>query len=594
MKEIRNIGKPLEIRSAEDGTPSRHVEGYAIVFNSLSEDLGGFREIIQPSAVEGLVEASDVLCVLNHDQSRGVLARSRNGTGSLVLTVDEMGLKYSFEAPNTALGDEVLEGIRRGDISASSFAFQLGEDEWSEDVDGQFIRTIKSIRALFDVSPVYNPAYSATSVVCDMRGLEALKAEIEKRNQKECEEKAEEEEEIQTEEPKEEDENREGCQSEKEENREDEPTQEDEQREEPQEEEKENTDEEEQPKSEDKEDNKRYNVTMNKNKFSIVNAINSVINNRSLDDANLAVVTKGREQMQRSGITPEGTIVLPYNPTNEDEFRAAPNGLMATPDNNTVGSEAVATDLWNITEALRNRLVLAQAGAQILTLSSNVDIPVYDGSNVGWEGEIDEAKNGAGNFSKVSLAPKRLTGYVDISKQLLLQATDDVENLIRKDLINAIAEKFEATVLGDGAGSPTVPAGMFNGVVAESADLEFVDLVEMEAELEGKNIYGDYKYVVNPSAKAILRATKKDAGSGLFLMENGEILGQPTFSTNGVVKNGVIIGKWDEMFIGQFGALDLVVDPYTKATSGQIRIVVNMYINYVIRRADAFVKKILA
>lgn len=593
MKEIRNISRPLEIRSTEDGKPSRHVEGYAIVFNSLSEDLGGFREIIQPSAVEGLIERSDVLCVLNHDQSRGVLGRSRNGVGSLTLTVDEIGLKYSFDAPNTALGDEVLESIRRNEIFASSFAFSLGEDEWSEDTDGQYIRTIKSIGNLYDVSPVYNPAYGATSVVCDMRGLDALKAEIEKRNQEEAEKKAEEEEEPKTEEPQEEDENREGCQSDKEENREEEPTKEDE----PQEEEKENTDEEEQPKSEEKEDkdkDKRYNVTMNKNKFSIVNAINSVINNRSLDDANLAVINQGREQMQRSGITPEGSIVLPFNPTNEDEFRAAPNGLMATPANNTVGAEAVATDLWNITEALRNRLVLAQAGAQILTLSSNVDIPCYDGSTVGWEGEIDAAQNGAGNFSKVSLTPKRLTGYVDISKQLLLQATDDVEALIRRDLINALAEKFESTVLGDGAGSATVPAGIFNGVVAESADLEFVDLVEMEAELEGKNIYGEYKYVVNPSAKAILRSTKKDAGSGLFLMEDGEILGQPTFSTNGVVKNGVVLGKWDEMFIGNWGSLDILVDPYTKSTSGQIRIVANLYCNYVIRRPDAFVKKILA
>ena len=110
MKEIRN--NHLEIRAI---TPeSRQVEGYALVFNSESNDLGGFKEIIDSRALEGVIANSDVLCLLNHNEDKGVLARCNKGNGSLELTIDDKGLKYAFEAPNTALGDELLEGLRRG------------------------------------------------------------------------------------------------------------------------------------------------------------------------------------------------------------------------------------------------------------------------------------------------------------------------------------------------------------------------------------------------------------------------------------------------------------------------------------------------
>lgn len=170
MKEVRNTIQELRAIAPE----SREVEGYAIVFNSESNDLGGFREVIEPRALEGVIEKSDILCLLNHNEDKGVLARSNKGIGSLVLEVDEKGLKYAFEAPNTALGDELLEGLRRGDITASSFAFTVGNDAWTKREDGTYLRTITNIRELFDVSPVYRPAYDATSV--DTRGLDEAKA----------------------------------------------------------------------------------------------------------------------------------------------------------------------------------------------------------------------------------------------------------------------------------------------------------------------------------------------------------------------------------------------------------------------------------
>ena len=173
MKEIRNINEPIT-RSGED---SRRVEGYALVFGCDSVDLGGFTERIAPGSLDGVLERSDVLCLLNHNEGRGVLARWRMGEGSLELDVDEKGLRYAFDAPATALGDELLEGLRRGDISASSFAFTVEDDQWAKTGDGQYIRTIKRFGELFDVSPVYRPAYNDTSVKANTRGLETLKEE---------------------------------------------------------------------------------------------------------------------------------------------------------------------------------------------------------------------------------------------------------------------------------------------------------------------------------------------------------------------------------------------------------------------------------
>lgn len=182
-KLIRNIGN-IEVRSLEDGAESRTVQGYAVVFESESEDLG-FIEVIKRGAItQELVDSCDIFAKFNHDDNK-VLARSNRGKGSLKLTVDEVGLKYEFEAPHTDLGDSLLENIRRGEIYQSSFAFALSNDDknaqkW-EKRNGKLYRTINNIAYLFDVSPVWQPAYSATT--CDKRSMDELNA-IKEREQK--------------------------------------------------------------------------------------------------------------------------------------------------------------------------------------------------------------------------------------------------------------------------------------------------------------------------------------------------------------------------------------------------------------------------
>ena len=179
-KEIRNTS--FQVQVTGENEEKRTVEGYALLFDTPSDGLS-FTEVIQRGALDGVLAKSDVFALLNHDQRRGILARSQNGQGSLTLSVDSKGLKYRFEAPKTVLGDELIENIRWGEIKESSFCFDVEKDTWERQKDGNWKRTIEKIGSLYDVSPVYNGAYSKTSVY--MRGKELAEEELRKKNQEE-------------------------------------------------------------------------------------------------------------------------------------------------------------------------------------------------------------------------------------------------------------------------------------------------------------------------------------------------------------------------------------------------------------------------
>lgn len=173
-QEYRNI-ESLQLKPE-----TRTVSGYAVVFNSDSENIG-FIERIHPNAItEETINNSDVLAKFNHDDSK-VLARSNKGKGSLKLTVDTRGVAYEFESPKTALGDELLEYLTRGDITASSFAFTIpkedGAEKWSKR-DGRIYRDIYKIDRLYDISPVFQPAYSETTCSKRFQEVQNLSDEI--------------------------------------------------------------------------------------------------------------------------------------------------------------------------------------------------------------------------------------------------------------------------------------------------------------------------------------------------------------------------------------------------------------------------------
>lgn len=190
-KKMEIIRRNIEIRAAED---SRLIEGVAVVFNSWSRDLGGFTEIIRSGAIsQELIDNSDVIANINHDDNL-MVARWKRGEGTLNLELKEDGLHFSYEAPETERGNQLLWDIRHKNITECSFAFSLPMSDtaqrWYRD-GGELKREIFEIGGLYDVSVVNTAAYPATSVANrEQIDIEAIKRSL---DEEEAAQKAEEE-----------------------------------------------------------------------------------------------------------------------------------------------------------------------------------------------------------------------------------------------------------------------------------------------------------------------------------------------------------------------------------------------------------------
>ncbi len=344
----------------------------------------------------------------------------------------------------------------------------------------------------------------------------------------------------------------------------------------------ENEDEEEETEtpSDNKEEENKKERSMKKQSFSLVKAIRSIANGQQLDELTAAVIAKGNEEARKAGISTQGQIQLP-------ESRAA---ITVSSE----GDDVVATDLFDILMPLRAKNVLVQAGAKFMgNLVGDVQIPVMTASNVTWKGEVANAADGAGAFSHVTLSPKRLTAYIDISKQMLVQDSIDVENAIREDLINAINTKLEATILGNGDGKEggstiVAPLGMLNGVTATTV-ADFEDVCEVESDVEDANVLGECVYVMSNKAKAALRGMIKGTNGTGMVYENGTVDGTKALNTShmGSAKT-YIYGDFSNLAIGNWGGVDITVDPYTQAAAGKVRIVVNAFFDAKKLRDGAF------
>ncbi len=327
--------------------------------------------------------------------------------------------------------------------------------------------------------------------------------------------------------------------------------------------------------------NSKSNIRHMKKNFSLVKAIRSIANNQPLDDVTMAVIKAGQEEARKAGVNAQGQILLP---TEE----------RATVTVAAEGEDVVATDLFDILTPLRAKNVLVNAGARFLgNLVGNVQVPIMTKANVTWEGETASAKDGAPTFSHKTLSPKRITAFIDISKTLIMQDSIGCENAIRNDLVAAINSKLEETLLGNGAGSTTQPAGLFNAITADSV-ADFAAICDKEAEVEDANVLGECVYVMSNKAKSAMRSMLKGTNGTGMVYENGEVDGTKAFNTSNVEGKKYIYGDFSNLAIGSWGGVDLTIDQFTKAADGQIRIVVNMYVDAQVLRPEAFTAGTLA
>jgi len=323
-------------------------------------------------------------------------------------------------------------------------------------------------------------------------------------------------------------------------------------------------------------------------KFSLLKTVRDLANGGKMDGAATDLTILGRQEFRTAGVNPQGSIILP----SYYEKRAGD----ITAGDATQGAEIVQEDKKAILPPLVDKLVFSKAGALFMPgLVGDVSIPTYAGTTVAWKGENAAADDGSGAFSEVTFSPKRLTGYLTVSKTFLAQDGIGAERLLLDNIANAVARKLEATILGKEDLGPTVPQGIgfkLDGTAeldVSDGTITWATVVGLETAVDVSNaLQGNLAYMTNSTGRGMLKTIDKGLSNdtGDFLMsEDNMINGYLCYVTNSIGAaygsgdggNMLVFGNWGDLMIGQWGGYDITVDPYTAAKTNQVIIVINAY-----------------
>ena len=322
--------------------------------------------------------------------------------------------------------------------------------------------------------------------------------------------------------------------------------------------------------------------------FSFLRAINYLSNptDRSAREAAAFEIEASEAAAAKLGRQSRG-ITIP-----QDVLRRDLNVGTASAGGNLVATEL---DAGSFIDLLRNASALDQAGATVLTgLTGNVAIPRQSGAATAyWVAESGSPTESQQTVDQVSLVPRTVAAYTDFSRRLMIQSSIDVENMVRSDLASVIALKIDAAGLY-GTGSNSEPLGLKNTTGIGTVDFAaaaptFAEVVDLESDVATANaLLGTPVYLMNAAMRGNLKTTKKDAGSGIFIMENGEVNGYRGVLSNQVASGDLWFGNFADLIIGYFSGLDLMVDPYTHSTSGTVRVVAMQDCDIAIRHPESF------
>ena len=322
------------------------------------------------------------------------------------------------------------------------------------------------------------------------------------------------------------------------------------------------------------------------------------------------------EISRRSGMTlegigiPFGSLALSRRAFSQRELRRLDEFRALTAGTATAGGHTIQTDKIDFIDVLRAKNVTVQAGAKVWNgLQGNASFPRKTAaSSASWEGETATVSDTDPAFDDVSLTPHRLTTTLTYSQQLLLQSSIDIESMLQMDQADGIASKTEETAI-QGSGSGNVPEGILNmtgiGDVAGGTDgaaPDHDDIVDLEGAVALDNAdIGSLSYLTNTKVRAKLKKTKVDAGSGVFVWQpnSKELNGYPVFVTNHVpsdldkgtstgVCSAIIFGDFSSLYIGYWGFLNVVIDQYSLATSGKVRLTTTTFADINARHVESF------
>lgn len=269
-------------------------------------------------------------------------------------------------------------------------------------------------------------------------------------------------------------------------------------------------------------------------------------------------------------------------------------------DLNTSDDSAIIDEDFRASEfidVLRNQTSVMRAGARMLTgLEGNVAIPKKaTASSGGWIAtEGGTASESEPTFGQVTLSPKVIGAFTDITRLMQQQSSMDIEALVRDDLAQALALGIDLGGL-EGSGASGQPTGVLNtggiNTVANFAAAvpTFAETVSLETALAEDNaLIGNLAYITDAATYGGMKTTAKDAGSGIMVLENGEANGYMAYRSQQATAGNVYFGNWQDLLIGMWDGLDILVDPYTASNTGTVRIVALQTVDVAVRNAVSF------
>lgn len=353
--------------------------------------------------------------------------------------------------------------------------------------------------------------------------------------------------------------------------------------------------------------------------YSLLRAIRLLAENRPLDGVEKEASDAVAKQVGKEPSKGPRSFYVPYDVQAERRdysslmTRAANGDIILHRDMGTTtpgaGGYMVPTNLdaANMIELLRNRMVVVQLGARSLSgLTANLSLARQSGgATAAWLSETGTLSLSDQTLEQLNLTPKRLAAGTNISRTLLIQGTPDVENFVRQDLMAVTAiEKDRAAIAGSGVGA--IPTGILaiggTGTVTFSngASPTWAEIIAFESSVANANAdVGALAYLVSPTARGKLKATAKAANQAVFIWERdpsgrpgfGEVNGYTAVASKQITEaTNVLFGNWNDLIVADFAGVEVIVDPYSNATSSQIRVIIEMRSDIGIRHAGSFCK----
>jgi HK97 family phage major capsid protein/HK97 family phage prohead protease len=270
----------------------------------------------------------------------------------------------------------------------------------------------------------------------------------------------------------------------------------------------------------------------------------------------------------------------------------------SAPASNT-GANIVATELQSASfiELLRNKTWVLKYARKLAGLVGNVDIPKQTVSNTAyWVGEGSAPTAGEMGVNKISLTPKTLAAYSDITRRLLIQSSPDAEALTRDDLLKTLAIAIDYAAIY-GTASSNQPRGVKNYSGINAVDFTtasaptFAELVAMETAIASDNAdVANMVYAANAAFRGYAKTTAKfGSGTEATIWEPGNTVnGYACEISNQIAAGDVFFGNWSELIVALWSGLDLTVDPYALSTSGGLRVIAFQDIDFHVRHVDSF------